>query len=126
MLNMNFLKLQSTLPRLRGYRVSKVTWLQNCKILHISCHIYDLDGVVRSDDDDDDNDGIHDDEDDDDGVPDIEEGLPPCPRRGKPSFKVSCSCSCSGIPWRRLRESGSSLLVSLLALPPLVLHLAGY
>jgi len=89
---------------------------------------FDLDGVVDSDDydddddgvedyydDDDDNDGIPDDEDDDDdndGVPDLEEGLPPCPR--------------TGIPWRRLRESGSSLLVSLLALPPLVLHLAGY
>ena len=103
---------------------------------------FDLDGVVDSDDydddddgvedyydDDDDNDGIPDDEDDDDdndGVPDLEEGLPPCPRTGKPSFEVSCSFSCSGIPWRRLRESGSSLLVSLLALPPLVLHLAGY
>ena len=33
-----FLKLWSTHLRLRGYRVSKVTWLQ--KILHISCHIY--------------------------------------------------------------------------------------
>ena len=34
-----FLKLCGTHPRLRGYRVSKVTWLRNCKILHISCHI---------------------------------------------------------------------------------------
>ena len=37
-LNLIFFKL--THPRLRGYRVSKVTWLRNCKILHISCHIY--------------------------------------------------------------------------------------
>merc|ERR1712013_66849 len=63
---------------------------------------FDLDGVVDSDDYDDDN----------DGVPDLEEGLPPCPR--------------TGIPWRRVRDNASSLLVSLLALPPLVLHLAGY
>ena len=37
---MFFFKNKTFFPRLRGYRVTKVTRLRDCKILHISCHYW--------------------------------------------------------------------------------------